>query len=181
MQSTKFFRETSPKDRSRRKASRRPKPSSPTPQEASTLSLSRSCERLVQLVKRALLLNLAAAKLTWDVFATIVTEKDCLVNARALKHLRSDNEDEGSLTSNHSLIGRVVSNIRACVFNDNPSLKMKRWTQITQLLQAIWKGLLREYLPTLSARKILTNPESKLEVNDVVWALEEWTLSGFFH
>ncbi|XP_075258400.1 uncharacterized protein LOC142350437 [Convolutriloba macropyga] len=41
-------------------------------------------ERLVQKVKRALLLNLGSAKLTWDVFTTIVAEAECLVNARPL-------------------------------------------------------------------------------------------------
>ena len=36
-------------------------------------------ERLVQTVKQALLLNLGSAKLTWDVFSTIVIETESLV------------------------------------------------------------------------------------------------------
>ena len=137
-------------------------------------------ERLVQIVKRALLVNLGSAKLTWDVFTTIVAEAECLVNARPLTHVRSDNEDEDPLTPNHFLIGRALPNIPACVFNEYPSLKTKSWTQIRQRLEAIWKRLVREYLPTLNTRRKWTNPESKLEVNDVVWVPEEWIPRGIW-
>ena len=137
-------------------------------------------ERLVQIVKRALLLNLSSATLTWDVFTTIVAEAECLVNARPLTHVRSDNEDEIPITPNQFLIGRAFPNIPASVFNENPSLKTKSWTQIRQRLDSIWKRLVREYLPTLNTRMRCTNPESKLEVNDVVWVLEEWTPRGIW-
>ena len=137
-------------------------------------------ERLVQIVKRALLLNLSSATLTWDVFTTIVAEAECLVNARPLTHVRSDNEDEIPITPNQFLIGRAFPNIPASVFNENPSLKTKSWTQIRQRLESIWKTLVREYLPTLNTRMRCTNPESKLEVNDVVWVLEEWTPRGIW-
>ena len=137
-------------------------------------------ERLVQIVKQALLLNLGSAKLTWDVFTSIVAEAECLVNARPLTNVRSDNEDEDALTPNHFHIGRAFPNIQACVFNENPSMKTKSWTQIRQWLEAIRKRLVREYLPTLNNRRKWTNPESKLEVNDVVWILEEWTPRGIW-
>ena len=126
-----------------------------------------------QIVKQALLLNLGSAKLTWDVFTSIVAEAECWVNARPLTNVKSDNEDEDALTPNHFLIGRAFPNIQACVFNENPSLKTKSWTQIRQRLEAIRMRLVREYLPTLNTRRKWTNPESKLEVNDVVWVLEE--------
>ena len=41
-------------------------------------------ERLLQIVERALLLNLGSAKSTRDTFSTIVTETESLVNARPL-------------------------------------------------------------------------------------------------
>ena len=47
-------------------------------------------ERLVQIVKGPLLVNLGSAKLTWDTFSTIVTETESLVNARPLTNVRSD-------------------------------------------------------------------------------------------
>ena len=54
--------------------------------------------RLVQIVKRVLPINLGSTKLTPDVFSTIVTEAECLVNSRPLTHVRSDNKDDDPLT-----------------------------------------------------------------------------------
>ncbi|XP_075255279.1 uncharacterized protein LOC142348000 [Convolutriloba macropyga] len=137
-------------------------------------------ERLVQIVKRALLLNLASAKLTWDVFSTIVIETESLVNARPLTHVRSDIEEEDPLTPNHFLIGRAFPNVPACVFKETPTIQTKTWTQVRQRLEAIWKRLLKEYIPTLNTRKKWLKPDAKLEVNDVVWVLEEWTPRGIW-
>ena len=133
-------------------------------------------ERVVQIVKRALLLNLGSAKLTRDVFSTIVIETKSLVNARPLTHVRSDIEDEDPLTPNHFLIGRAFPNVPALC----PTIQTKTWTQVRQRLEAIWKRLLKEYIPTLNARKKWTKPDAKLEVNDVVWVLEEWTPRGIW-
>ena len=137
-------------------------------------------ERLLMIVKQALVLDLGSAKLTWDIFTTSVAEVECLLNARPLTHVRSDNEDEDPLTPNRFLIGRAFPNVPACVFNENRSLKTKSWRQIRQRLETIWKSLVREYLPTLKAQRKWTNPESKLEVNDVVWVLEDWTPRGIW-
>ena len=138
-------------------------------------------ERLVQIVKRALLLNLASAKLTWDVFSTIVIETESLDNARPLTHVRSDIEDEDPLTPNHFLIGRAFPNVPACVFKETPTIQKKTWTQVRQQLEAIWKRLLKKYIPTLNTRKKWLKPDAKLEVNEVVWFLEEWTPRGIWH
>ena len=70
-------------------------------------------ERLVHIVKRALILNLGSVKLTWDTFSTIVTRTESLVNVRPLTPVRSDFKDENPLTPNHFLIGRAFSNVPA--------------------------------------------------------------------
>ncbi|XP_075258499.1 uncharacterized protein LOC142350534 [Convolutriloba macropyga] len=137
-------------------------------------------ERLLQIVKRALLLNLGSAKLTWDVFSTIVIETESLVNARPLTHVRSDTEDEDPLTPNHFLIGRAFPNIPACVFKETTTIQTKTWTQVRHRLEAIWQRPLKEYIPTLNTRKKWLKPDAKLEVNDVVWVLEEWTPRGIW-
>ena len=125
-------------------------------------------------------MNLGSAKLTWDVFSTIVIETESLVNARPLTHVRSDIEDEDPLTPNHFLIGRAFPNVPACVFKETPTIQTKTWTQVRQRLEAIWKRLLKEYIPTLNTRKKWLKPDAKLEENDVVWVLEEWTPRGIW-
>ena len=118
--------------------------------------------------------------MTWDTFSTIVTKTESLVNARPLTHVRSDVEDEDPLTPNHFLIGRTFSYVPAFVLKENPTVQTKTWIQKRQRLEAIWKRLLREYVPTLNARKKWTKPEAKLEVDDSVWVLEKWTPRGIW-
>ena len=126
-------------------------------------------ERLVQYVKRALLLNLGSAKLNPDVFATIVSEAECLVNSRPLTHVRSNHEDDNPLTPNHFLLGRPFCNVPGAVFNETLTLKSSAWTQVKQRPQQIWKRLLTEFVPSLNKRPMWTSREAALEVDDVVW------------
>ena len=107
-------------------------------------------ERLVQCVKRALLLNLGSAKLTPYVFATIVSEAECLVNSRPFTHVRSNHEDDNPLTPNHFLLGRPFCNVPGAVFNETLTLKSSAWTQVKQRFQQIWKRLLTEFVPSLN-------------------------------
>ena len=137
-------------------------------------------ERLVQCVKLALLLNLGFAKLTPDVFATIVSEAECLVNSRPLTHVRSNQEDHNPLTTNHFLLGRPFCNVPGAVFNETLALKNSAWTQEKQRLQQIWKRLLTEYVHSLNKRQKRTSREAALEVDDVVWLVEEFTPRGIW-
>ena len=105
-------------------------------------------------------LNLGSANLTWDVFTTIVTET-VFFKVRPLTHVRSDNEDEDSLTPNLFLIIWAFPYTPACVFNKNPTPKTKTWTQVRWWLEPIWRRRDREYLPIMNAHRKLTYPESE--------------------
>ena len=137
-------------------------------------------ERLVQRVKRALLLNIGSAKLNPNVFATIVSEAECLVNSRPLTHVRSNREDDNPLTPNHFLLGRPFCNVPGAVFNETLTLKSSAWTQVKQRLQQIWKRLITEFVPSLNKQQKWTSLEAALEVDDVVWLLEEFTPRGIW-
>ena len=137
------------------------------------------CERLVQCVKRALLLNLGSAKLTPDVFTTIVSEAECLVDSRPLTHVRSHHEDDNTLTPNHLLVGRPFCNVPGTVFNETLTLKNSPWTQVKQRLQQIWKSLITEFITSLNKRQKWTSREAALEVGDV-WLFEEFTPRGMW-
>ena len=137
-------------------------------------------ERLVQIVKRVLLISLGSAKMTPDVFSTIVTEAECLVNSRPLTHVRSDNKDDDPLTPNHFLLGRPFANVPTLLFQESTSLKSTSRTQVKQRLQQIWKRLLQECVPTLTQRRKWTSKEAALEVSDVFWLFEERTPRGIW-
>ena len=137
-------------------------------------------ERLVRCVKRALFLNLGSAKLTPNVFATIVSEAEYLVSSRPLTHLRSNHENDNPLTPNHFLLGRPFCNVHGAVLSRTLTLKNSEWTQIKQRLQQIWRRLLTEYVPSLNKRQKWTSREADLKVDDFVWLLEEFTPRGIW-
>ena len=137
-------------------------------------------ERLVQKVKRVLLINLGSAKLTPDVFLTIVTEAECLVNSRPLTHVGSDNKDDNPLTPNHFLLGRTFANVPTLLSKESVSLESTSRTKVKQRLQQIWKQLLQEYVPTLNQRRKCTSKEAAVELGDVVCLPEEWTPRGIW-
>ena len=108
-------------------------------------------DRLVQIVKRVLLINLGAAKLTPNVFSTNFTDAESLVNSRPLTHVRSYNKDEDPLTPNHFLLGRPFANtslLPTLLLQESARLKTTSWTQVKRRLQQILKRLLLEYVPT---------------------------------
>ena len=115
-----------------------------------------------------------------DVFTTIVSEAECLVKLRPLTHVRSHHEDDNPLTPNHFLLGRPFCNVPGAVFNETLTLKNSAWTQAKQRLQQIWRRLLTEYIASLNKRQKWTSREAALEVDDVVWLLEEFTPRGIW-
>ena len=137
-------------------------------------------ERLVQIVKRALLLNLNSKKLTWDVFTTIVSEAESLTNSRPLTNVRSSNKDDDPLMPNHFLLGRPFANVPACLLKENLTLKHLAWTQVKQRLEKFWRMLVQEYVPTLNTRAKWQKTDQPLEEGDLVWILEEWTPRGIW-
>ena len=123
-------------------------------------------------------INLAETRFKRGARFTICTSlSECLVIARPLTNVRSDNEDKDPLTPNHFLIGRAFPNIPACVFNENPSLKTKTWTQIRQHFKAIWKRLVREHLRSMNALRKWTKRESKLDLKSMMTFDTKKTLS----
>lgn len=137
-------------------------------------------ERLVQVVKRALLLNLGSARLTSEVFATIVAETEAIVNARPLTHVSCDIKDQLPLTPNHFLLGRAFSNLPSATFSEAALATSASWRKARQHLDQIWSRLLKEYIPTLMHRRKWRTAGPPLEVNDVVWLLEDNTPRGIW-
>lgn len=137
-------------------------------------------ERLVQVVKRALLLNLGSARLTSEVFLTIVAETEALVNARPLTHVSCDVRDQLPLTPNHFLLGRPFTTVPNAVFCESSVASSASFRKARQHLNQIWSRLLKEYVPTLIARPKWRTNTPHLEVGDVVWLLEDHTPRGIW-
>ena len=138
-------------------------------------------ERLIQSVKRTLLIILGSRKFTFDVFHTIMVEAEAMMNSRPLTNVSDAMENEEPLTPNHFLLQRPYNSLPPGIFPSTKPANMKSWKNVQQFLNHIWRRLVREYLPTLIKRpKWTENVGNSLKVNDVVWILKDFTPRGIW-
>ena len=136
-------------------------------------------ERLIQIAKRTILSILGSKKLTPDLFNTILTETETMLNSWPLTNVADNTDNEEPLTPNHFLIQRPFSNLPPGTFDDRIPLRFENWSQ-QQLLNDIWRRLQKEYLPTLLKRTKWNFAEEPLKRGDVVLILNDRTPRGIW-
>ena len=138
-------------------------------------------ERLIQSAKRTLLIILGSKRLSFDIFETIVVEVEAILNSRPLTNVADQPENEEPLTPNHFLIQRPYSSLPPGNFGDQQPASFKNWKHVQQLMNHVWRRLIKEYLPTLLKRRKWTdNNQPPLKLGDVVWVLKDLTPRGIW-
>ena len=137
----------------------------------STPHLGGVWERLVQMIKRVFLLNLGSARLSRDLFITIVAETEGILNGRPLTHVNSDIADDLPLTPNHFVLGRPFVYTPSAAFSDQPTSKLsvKSWRLVKEKMDCFCRRLVKEYAPTLIRRTNWSQPEDIIKTGDLVW------------
>ena len=137
--------------------------------------------RLIQSVKRTLLIILGSKRFTLDVFHTIKVEAEAIMNSRSLTNVSDSLENNELLTPNHLLLQRQYNSLPTGVFPSTKPASMKSWKNVQQFLNQIWRKLLWEYLPTLAKKPKWTESNgSSLKANDVVSVLKKFTARGIW-
>ena len=103
-----------------------------------------------------------------EVLVTVFAQVEALLNNRPLTHIGAHPEELEVLTPNHFLIGGPNPHIPADVVEDSDKCFKRRWKHSQQVIDHIWRRWLREYLPTLSARRKWQRNEPNLRENDIV-------------
>ena len=138
-------------------------------------------ERLIQSAKRTLLIILGSKRLSFDIFETIMVEVEAILNSRPLTNVADQPENEEPLTPNHFLIQRPYSSLPPGNFGDQQPASFKNWKHVQQLMNHVWRCLIKEYLPTLLKRRKWTdNNQPPVKVGDVVWVLKDLTPRGIW-
>ena len=138
-------------------------------------------ERLIQSAKRTLLIILGSRRLSFDIFETIMVEVETILNSRPLKNVADQPENEEPLTPNHFLIQRPYSSLLSGNFGDQQPASFKNWKHVQQLMNHVWRRLIKEYLPTLLKRRKWTdNDQPPLKVGDVDGSFGRQPRTGFF-
>ena len=135
-------------------------------------------ERLVQSCKKALKIVLHGQVVTDEVLGTAFAKTEALVNSRPLTEVSSSSSDLEAITPNHFLISRANPVLPCGVFADKEISSKKRWRQTQAIINQVWSRWLREYLPTLIARKKWNQSSRNAKVGDLVLIVDEKTQRG---
>ena len=117
-----------------------------------------------------------------DVLHTTVLEVEFQVNSRPLTYVSGHSGDPEALTSNHFLLGVTVNRsvLPPGIFSEDDETSRHRWRQSQALANQVWRRWLKEYLPTLIARKKWHKVTRNVAVGDVVLLVSEDAPRGYW-
>lgn len=125
-------------------------------------------------VKRALSATLKARAPREETLRTALAEAEFTVNSRPLTHLSVDPRDEEPLTPNHFLLGSAGRRPHLAIYGaaEEDACLRKQWRTGQQLADMFWRRWVREYLPTLAARKQWQQPAPPIQKDDLVLVID---------
>ena len=135
-------------------------------------------ERLVQSCKKALKVVLHNQVVTDEVLEIAFAETEAHVNSGPLTEVNSNSSDLEAITPNCFLISRANPVLPCGSFADKEVSSKNRWRQTQVLINQVWTRWLREYLPTLIARKKWNQITRNIKVGDLVLVVDENTQRG---
>lgn len=113
--------------------------------------------------------------LTFEEFATILSQIEAILNSRPLHPLSNDPSDFNCLTPGHFLIGTPLTSFPEGDHSTLPENRLDRWQKCTQIQQLFWKRWVKEYLNHLQNRPKWMSPERNIQINDIVLLKEDNT------
>ena len=90
--------------------------------------------RLIQIAERISLIILGWRLFTLDVFQTVLSKTEMILNSRLLTIVTDYPENVEPLTPNHFLIQQAFSSIPPGVFDDSMPLTYTKWTHVQQTM-----------------------------------------------
>ena len=130
-------------------------------------------ERMIRSV-RCILQKLLHEQLVHDEsLLTLMAEVEKVLNDRPLWPPSSDAMDQPPLTPNHLLLLQQNQSMPLGIFSEDDNYSRKWWKQCNYLANIFWARWLKEYLPTLQARRKWTQLQHNLKVGDIVLVVEE--------
>lgn len=128
-------------------------------------------ERLIRSVKNSFYTILQNRTLKDELLLTLFAEVESIINARPIIKVSTDPNDLEALTPNHFIMG---SSNRDCSYSTIEDSNLRcQWRKAQQIANEYWRRWIREYLPSLTKRSKWCDDGKPIEVNDIVFVIEE--------
>ena len=135
-------------------------------------------ESMIKAAKKSLKVILGNAEIKDEELMTAFTGVEGLINSRPLTYQSASPEDNTPLTPNHFLYGQAGGQFAPESVDDTPYHPTKRWRRVQELMRHYWRRWIREWLPSLSARKKWQQCKQDLQEGDMVLVLSPNTPRG---
>lgn len=110
-------------------------------------------EAAVKSAKYYLIRIIGETTLTFEEYATILSQVEAMVNSRPIAPLNDDPTSLNALTPGHFLIGEAPVRIPDEEdFREMPINRLNRWSHLQQMMQHFWERWHQEYLSNLISR-----------------------------
>ena len=135
-------------------------------------------ESMIKSAQKALNAILGNADITDEELMTALTGAEALVNSRPLTYQSANPHDDIPLTPNHFLHGQIGGHFAPSSVDSTQFNLRKRWRRIQELVRHFWHRWLREWIPTLNARKKWHREHRDVQVGEVVIIVSPDTTRG---
>ncbi|KAL4238005.1 hypothetical protein ACF0H5_002716 [Mactra antiquata] len=135
-------------------------------------------EIMIKAAKRAIFAILHSADIRDEELMTAFIGAESLINSRPLTYQSANPSDIVPLTPNHFLFGQIGGEFAPESVDYTKFDPRNRWRRVQELMRHFWHRWLKEWLPTLSARKRWFSVQRDLQPNDVVIVVQPDTPRG---
>ena len=130
-------------------------------------------EAAVKSMKTHLKRIVSNVKLTFEEFATILSQIEACLNSRPLVPLSCDDDGVDALTPGHFLTGRPLKSLPDPAFSYRSVSLLRRWHLCQNLVRHFWQRWSSEYLSSLRKFTKWHHPSRNASVGDIVILQED--------
>ena len=133
-------------------------------------------EVMIKAAKKAIYAILSSADGTDEELLSGVVGAEGLINSRPLTYQSVNPQDPVPLTPNHFLHGQLGGQFAPDAVDSTAFKPRRRWRRDQERVRHFWHRWLREWLPSLNARKKWFREQENFQEGDVVTPRGRWPL-----
>lgn len=130
-------------------------------------------EAAVKTAKTSLVKTLGKCQLSFEDYATILTQIQANMNSRPLTSQSNDPTELDVLTPGHFLIGTSLLSLPEPDYTNVPTNRLNHYQQLQKLIQQHWDRWRREYLTELNRQHQKCTSPADINVGQIVYVQED--------